>query len=94
MHRPKKKTLPHEEVNMRSSTRVCKKPRYLDDYICLPEAEGERLLLITKEEPWDFSKAIEDKVWRDACEDEISSIIKNNTWDLVDISEGAKPIGL
>ncbi|CAA7034524.1 unnamed protein product [Microthlaspi erraticum] len=29
-----------------------------------------------------------------ACEDEISSIEKNNTWDLVELPYGAKPIGL
>ena len=37
---------------------------------------------------------MEEKVWRDACEDEISSIIKNKTWELVDLPKGAKPIGL
>lgn len=34
------------------------------------------------------------KVWHDACEEEIKSIIKNKTWDLVDLPPGSKPIGL
>lgn len=43
-----------EEVPTRKSTRVSKKPRYLDDYIYLAEEEGERLLLLLNEEPSDF----------------------------------------
>jgi len=35
------------------------------------------------EEPWDYNEAKELKVWRDACKDEIMSITKNKTWDLV-----------
>lgn len=78
----------------RRSTRTTKAPNYLSDYIYLAEEEGERLLLLLNEEPWDFDEAMEEKVWRDACEDEIASIIKNHIWDLVDLPEGAKPIGL
>lgn len=37
---------------------------------------------------------MEEKVWRDACEDEIESIVKNKTWDLVELPPGAKAIGL
>jgi len=83
-----------EHTEPRRSTRVSKRPGYLDDYICLAEEEGERLLLLLNEEPWDFKEAMEDKVWRDACEDEIKSIVKNNTWSLVDLPVGAKAIGL
>jgi len=83
-----------EDSKLRRSTRVSKPPGYLSDYICLAEAEGERLLLLMNEEPWDFKDAIEEKVWKEACEDEISSIIKNKTWELVDLPEGVKPIGL
>ena len=60
----------------------------------LAEIEGERLLLLLNEEPSDFDEAIEEKVWKDACDEEISSIIKNKTWDLVDLPPGAKAIGL
>ncbi|CAA7014535.1 unnamed protein product [Microthlaspi erraticum] len=41
-----------------------------------------------------FKEAQESKEWMRACEDEISSIEKNNTWDLVELPYGAKPIGL
>lgn len=52
-------------------------PSYLDDYICLAETEGERLLFLLNEEPWDFKDAMEEKVWHDACKEEINSIVKN-----------------
>ena len=83
-----------ETSELRRSTRVSKKPGYLDDYVCLAEEEGERLLLLINEEPWDFRTVVEEKVWRDACEEEISSIVRNKTWDLVELPPGAKAIGL
>lgn len=52
------------------------------------------MLLIINEEPWDFNEAKESKEWVIACEEEITSIIKNKTWDLVDLPTGAKAIGL
>ena len=83
-----------EITEMRRLMRVSKKPSYLGDYVYLVEVEGERFLLLINMEPWGFSSAIEEKVWRDACEEEMSSIIKNKTWDLVDLPHGAKAIGL
>ena len=44
-------------------------------------------------EPWDFSEAKALKAWVDAYKDEICSIKKNNTWTLVDLPKGVKPIG-
>lgn len=60
----------------------------------MAEAECERLLSIINNEPWNFAEAKELQVWVDACEDEIFSIEKNDTWELVDLPMGAKPIGL
>lgn len=79
---------------MRKSTRERKKPTYLDDFILLVELDGERLLLSINDEPWDYNEAKEKKVWKDACEDEIKSIVKNKTWELVELPAGAKAIGL
>ncbi|XP_033131958.1 uncharacterized protein LOC103848357 isoform X1 [Brassica rapa] len=76
------------------SQRVRSKPSYLDDYILLAEIESERLLMVINEEPWDYTEAKKLKVWVDACKDEIFSIEKNNTWDLVELPSGKKPIGL
>ena len=60
----------------------------------MAEAEGERLLVVLNDEPWDFKEANKFREWRDACEEEIMSIIKNKTWSLVDLPAGTKPIGL
>ena len=84
----------HDDETIRRSTRERKKPAYLDDYILLAELDGERLLLSIKDEPWDNNEAKDNKVWRDACEDEIESIVKNKTWELVELPAGAKAIGL
>lgn len=69
-----------EETNLlRRSTRESERPGYLDDYILLAELDGERLLLTINDEPLSYSKASKLKVWNDACDDEIKSIIKNRT---------------
>ena len=78
----------------RRSTRTSTLPSYLDDYVLLSEVEGERLLMIINNEPWSFEDAKELKVWVEACKDEIFSIEKNDTWDLVELPAGIKPIGL
>lgn len=83
-----------EYDGLRRSQRETRRPSYLDDYILLAEVEGELLLQSINDEPWNFEEAKEHKVWRYACDDEISLIIKNKTWDLVELPIGAKAIGL
>lgn len=90
-------TVTHTDENIslpRRSTRVTKKPSYLDDYVQIAEEDSEYFLLLLDEEPWDLSEAMKEKVWTEACEDEISSIIKNGTWTLVDLPAGEKAISL
>ncbi|KAG7585452.1 Ribonuclease H-like superfamily [Arabidopsis thaliana x Arabidopsis arenosa] len=79
---------------LRASQRQVTRPKYLNDYILLAEIEVEKLLMVINDEPWDYQEAKESVEWKEACEDEISSITKNNTWNLVDLPAGAKPIGL
>ena len=83
-----------DHTQPRRSTRASNKPSYLDDYIMIPKIESEHLLMIINDEPWDFNEAKKLKVWIEACKDEIFSIEKNNTWDLVELPAGVKPIGL
>lgn len=82
------------EPQLRRSQRVSTKPSYLEDYVIFAETECERLLMIINEEPWDYNEAKELDVWIEACKDEIFSIEKNDTWDLVELPAGVKPIGL
>ena len=79
---------------LRRSTRVTVKPKYLEDYLLFAFEEGERLLMCLNDEPVSFAEAKKSKKWTRACEDEIESIIKNDTWELVDLPYGAKAIGL
>lgn len=79
---------------LRRLHRASTKPSYLDDYILLVEVESECLLMIINDEPWDYNEAKKLKVWIDACKDEIFSIEKNSTWELVELPSGVKPIGL
>ncbi|KAG7558463.1 Zinc finger CCHC-type [Arabidopsis thaliana x Arabidopsis arenosa] len=79
---------------LRRTERQITKPKYLEDYVLMAEEEGESLLLCLNNEPRTFYEANKSKEWIQACEDEIGSIEKHKTWDLVDLPEGAKPIGL
>ena len=82
------------EVTLRRSMRQSSKPKYLDDYVLLAEEEGEYLLMCLNDEPRSYEEARETKEWTDACSDEIESIEKNRTWELVELPIGAKAIGL
>ena len=82
------------QTQPRRSTRISAKPSYLDDYVLLAKVESEQLLMVLNDEPWDFNEAKELKVWIEACKDEICSMEKNQTWDLVELPAGVKPIGL
>ena len=45
------------------------------------------LLLVSKNKMW---KA---PLWKEAIKSEMESIMENNTWELVDLPPGSKPIG-
>lgn len=83
-----------EHAVPRRSTRERHPPKYLEDYVLQVIEEGERLLLCINNEPVNFKEARESVEWTRACEDEIESIVKNNTWVLVELPIGVKPIGL
>ena len=79
---------------LRRSERQTTQPKYLDDYILLAEELGEEVLFFLNNEPRNFGEAKNLKQWTRACEEEIESIVKNKTWDLVDLPYGAKPTDL
>ena len=62
------------------------------------QEEQEQLLayLTSSTEPWTLKEAqmgSEWRYWREAINDELKSIQDNNTWELVDLPHGRKPIG-
>lgn len=54
----------------------------------------EELLFVGVEEPVTYNQAVKEKSWKDAMKNEIEAIERNNTWKLVELSAGHKPIGL
>ena len=66
-----------------------------DDYIIfLQEHEVDTELI--EDDPINFRqtmKSLNSKKWVDAMNEEIKSMKNNDIWDLVPLSEGAKPIG-
>lgn len=46
------------------------------------------------QEPSTFEEAEEEKFWKEAMDEEYTSLIKNNTWNLVELLKGKKPIGV
>lgn len=38
--------------------------------------------------------ALQDNKWKKEMNEEIEAITRNNTWDLVELPEGSKPIGV
>ena len=49
---------------------------------------------LTQEDPISYNKASKESVWRQAMEEELDSIEKNETWEILTPPSGCKPIGL
>lgn len=54
----------------------------------------EELLLLSVEEPVYYQQAVNENSWKEAMRKEIEAIERNNTWKLVELPSGHKPIGL
>nr|GEU29115.1 hypothetical protein [Tanacetum cinerariifolium] len=55
-----------------------------------------RFLSLRKEDPRTYNEAMQSRdaaFWKEAIEDEIGSIMENNTWVLSDLPRGYKPLG-
>jgi hypothetical protein len=55
---------------------------------------AERLLLATPEEPSCVAEALKEESWTKAMAEELTSVEENETWALVDLPRGHRPIGL
>ena len=44
-------------------------------------------------EPESYTDAAKDAIWRAAMEEEMHTLAENETWDLVDVPKGVRPIG-
>lgn len=75
-------------------------PRRLQDCEVLPDSavtdEGDLIhfALLADAEPVNFTEALKISEWRAAMEDELRSIERNHTWDLVQLPKNKKPISV
>ena len=65
-----------------------------EDTVELQPHEYEHLYFCGVEEPATFEEANTNENWRLAMAEEINSIKRNGTWELSDMPQGKKPIGL
>lgn len=50
--------------------------------------------LFADSEPLTFNEAMQDKRWKEAIDEEIKSIEKNNTWKLTSLPKAKNPVEL
>ncbi|GAU31024.1 hypothetical protein TSUD_214600 [Trifolium subterraneum] len=79
--------------------RVIRKPGYLSDYVTGDELDEETQLqnlamFNTNEDPVNYDETIKKDVWKNVMDQEIKSIEKNDTWELVTLPARAKKIGV
>ncbi|GAU51256.1 hypothetical protein TSUD_412480, partial [Trifolium subterraneum] len=86
------------ESEVRRSTRTRTQPARLNEYIVTSDneinAEGDlvHLAFNAEAEPVNFEDAVKNEKWLSAMNEEIESIERNNTWELVDLPHGKKAI--
>lgn len=50
--------------------------------------------MLASTEPIDMNEAMKEEAWREAMEDELKSIERNQTWELVALPFNKKPISV
>lgn len=92
---------PQELLPLRRSTREVNKPAHLQDCISnlvpftsLPRQHQVLLTQISQiKKHGTYKEAANDPNWVNAMQAEIKALISNNTWDVVTLPPGKKPIG-
>lgn len=79
-----------------SSAQGSRKVRSLRDIYEATEEENNLNLFCFYSDcdPLSYEEAAQEKKWRNAMDEEIKSIEKNNTWALTKLLEGCKAIGV
>ena len=75
-----------------------RKPGWMEDYVVGEdqfEEETQQFVMFTpSDDPVTFEEAVKSPQWRDAMTLEIQAIEKNGTWELTELPDGAKKIGV
>lgn len=83
---------------VREGKRTTRPPPYLSDYVTGNEAIDEEdevnMVQMNTSDPLTFEEAQKCLKWREAMDAEINSIQKNQTWELSNLPNGAKCIGV
>ncbi|KZV32403.1 hypothetical protein F511_03686 [Dorcoceras hygrometricum] len=82
-----------------TQTREKRMPTWMDDYVSGEGLSGEEVEAymvqeVIADDPILFEEAVRHEKWRKSIDSEISSIEKNQTWELMDLPIGAKKIGV
>lgn len=77
---------PTSIVTPRRSTQQTQLPARYRDYALMSN-------IMNVVEPVDYEQAKEHEQWRNAMNDEYASLMKNQTWELVELPENKVPIG-
>ena len=67
--------------------------RVTDEEELLP-SEEVHIALFVDVEPISFAQAVKERKWIEAMKEELQSIEKNGTWELVKLPKGKKAIGV
>jgi hypothetical protein len=98
-----------EEVILRGSTRQHRSPTRLQDFVTynvqysienfisyenVSKSYSAFIASIEKlEEPITFNEAKNNLVWRKAMKEELNALEKNDTWKIIHLPKGKKPVG-
>lgn len=76
--------------------RVRRHPSYLSDYVTGDDDEEDEVNMVEiySTDPLSFEEAEKSPKWREAMDEEMNSIVKNQTWELSNLPKGAKCIGV
>ncbi|CAJ2640890.1 unnamed protein product [Trifolium pratense] len=89
----------HLPIAHRKNTRTCtNKPLYpLSNYLCFEQLSTTHKAFLTTLNtttiPTSLSEALSDRKWKQAMDLEMEALDKNNTWELVSLPNGKKPVG-
>ncbi|RDY04652.1 hypothetical protein CR513_11616, partial [Mucuna pruriens] len=78
----------------RCSSERTQKMRRIQEIYDETEIINDLFYLFVDSEPLTFFEAMEDKRWRQAMEEEIKAIKKNDTWELSNLPKGHEAIGV